>query len=368
VPPPSGIPPTGVPLGPTIDRTATPSPAVSPSPPRQSFPISGSGVLPESAMDLLSNIAFFRGRHDGQLSVVFPGAASFRVPIAESGSAKFDYWPEHSWLTLVEPGQRSADFYDVDISSGERVLIGHLANVEIPVDEELAVSRDPTGNTLIVAGTRIGVLRLDIASGGFDVVVPGPTDGLRNPSYERKYLKWSPTGASLASPRCDDETCVTEIISTTDWTYITLAPFIPEAITDTQVIGQASRRDLRWQLVDLASGEPAPVLPEIVEGWNAYSRSDGSFVADGGAPSADGLRLQVFELDPVARGSGLIYDVLPVNGRSFMYEDWTSPDWVLLLGPENDELILVDTHTRETYDETLHTVDHPEGLKGIRVA
>jgi len=38
-----------------------------------------------------------------------------------------------------------------------------------------------------------------------------------------------------------------------------------------------------------------------------------------------------------------------------------TPDWALLLGPENDQLILIDAHTLLVYDETLHTIDHPDG-------
>jgi hypothetical protein len=38
-----------------------------------------------------------------------------------------------------------------------------------------------------------------------------------------------------------------------------------------------------------------------------------------------------------------------------------APDWALLLGPENDQLILIDAHTLLVYDETLHTIDHPDG-------
>lgn len=70
---------------------------------------------------------------------------------------------------------------------------------------------------------------------------------------------------------------------------------------------------------------------------------------------------QVFELDPSTLATRQLYDVLPVDGRAFMYEEWTSPDWVMLLGPETDQLILIDTDTGQVYDETINTADRPDG-------
>ena len=316
--------------------------------------------MPEPARELLSRTEFTRGRHNGRVSIVFPGVAEFRVPISESGSLMVDFWPERTWLTIIEPTRRSADFYDVDIVTGEKSPIVRINSIDIPVDEELVATRDRTGSNLIVAGSRVGVIRVDTSSGAIQRIVAAPS-GDTDRRGERKFLYWSPSGESLASPLCDEETCSTEVIATDDWSYVTVAPFAPTAITDQFVLGGATLDTQGWLLVDLATGEPTPVLFGHQEGWSARPTTEGRFIANGGVVNELGERQQLFELDPQTLESRPIYDASAEDGRSYMHPAWTSPDWVLLLGPETNQLIVVDANTGAVYDGTLHTTDQPEG-------
>jgi hypothetical protein len=286
---------------------------------------------------------------------VFPSVAELRVPISDSGYLEFNFWPDHSWLTIVEMGQKSTTFYDVDVGSGEKRTIARLPAVP-PVDEEFAVGRDPAGSLLLVADETLGVLRMDVERGSVDVVVPAVVRG-----QDRRQVLWSPTGRSAAAPMCDDSTCTTEVIDTQTWTSITVGPFVPFALTDEFVIGKARMDSRQLAVVDLASGDAKAVIPELVEPWAAFASTDGGFTVTGGAVSDEGLEQRVYQLDPHDGSSRPIYSRSTTDGRSVLYDDWSTPDWVLLLGPENDQLILIDAHTLLVYDETLHTIDHPDG-------
>jgi len=335
---------------------ATPPPTGSPSP-SPTFPINGAGIdLPSAAKDLLARTEFTRGRHDGNISIVFPSVAELRVPIINSGYLEFSFWPEHSWLTIVEPGQKSTTFYDVDVTTGEKRAIARLPAAPA-VDEEFAVGRDPTGEVLVVADETVGVLGIDVGHGAVDVVVPTVVRG-----QDRGEVLWSPTGESVAAPRCDESTCTTEVIDTRTWTPVTVVgPFAPLALTDEYIIGTAGTDGRQLAVIDLATGEAKAVIPDLVEVWGAFATTDGGFTVTGGAERDDGLEQRVYQLDPGDGSSRPIYSGSTSNGRSFMYGDWSTPDWALLLGPENDQLILIDAHTLLVYDETLHTIDHPDG-------
>lgn len=311
-------------------------------------------ALPEDLRELLAEVPICCFPYLGT-SVQRLGATPIDVWKDETTRIFYDHAATGSAMTVgyarpTTGDSHAVDLFDVDLTTGDLRLI-----TTVETDGELAVTRRRDSNDMLVGG--IGVDLIDVATGERRQLIepvepPEPGSG----GIQRTF-QWSPTGRTASARLCSIESCVIDIIDTSDWSVSRLpGAHVLLALTDEHALYYASLDDRRPRVLDLATLESRIVSPQLEGLISAYPRDDGGFVLYGVTswPNEHPVHRPLVHVDPVAETDRVLVDQGP-DDWAYPYLDWTSNDWVLLLpelgagGPPGLR-IAIDTRTGERYE------------------
>jgi len=176
---------------------------------------------------------------------------------------------------------------------------------------------------IALAGVDLGVVLVDEGTGEVVKVVP-PAESLV--PVQRGELYWSPSGQTLASPLCTEETCILDIVTIEDHSMRLLQDFIPVAVSDRFAVGYRSLADRALRVVDLSTSVESKVQTEITSPRAALALPDGSFLLSG---RLEGGELGFARLDPAAGAATTVYST---KEDVLLYPQWVSSQFAVL-GP-----------------------------------
>ncbi|HEY7598387.1 MAG TPA: hypothetical protein VH741_00550 [Candidatus Limnocylindrales bacterium] len=155
------------------------------------------------------------------------------------------------------------------------------------------------------------IIRVDLSSGERVTLFDGP------PVF-RGDTDLSPSGNTLASPACDQETCQVHLVIGD--TVTTIDQFVLLGTSDEYLIGYESNSANAWLVYNIDDGTRTPLaLPGITHAWDGYAMEDGRFVLTG-TNDQDVWSLVIVDpatgaistvLDSVTRGDTVVYEFLP---------------------------------------------------------
>ncbi len=181
------------------------------------------------------------------------------------------------------------------------------------------------GPVIALAGVDLGVVLVDEAAGEVVKVVP-PAESLE--PVQRGDLHWSPSGQTLASPLCTQETCVSDIVTIDDRSSRQLQDFVLVAVSDRFAVGYRSEEDRSWRVVDLSTSVESKVQSEIASPFATVTLADGYFMLSGRLESGE---RGFARLDAETGAAATVYTT---KEDLFLYPQWASSQFVVL-GPRD---------------------------------
>jgi hypothetical protein len=308
---------------PTTPATGSPDAAGSPEPTPSMVPTAGGGQtqapptpvltpsVPPASADLLSFLASHTWVMQGDAGWI-------------AGDFAGDGWPvdniDHDAVVQISPGgllawqvdEGGVTFTLLDADNGTVVDAFHVeidstALVSATVDRAAAnlffQSSSPNAGSLIDDG----VSRLDLATGEISVAVEGAVQT----DLTRAWFKWSPSGNTLVSGLCDEETCPSyDVLDTTTANHRRVdGTYSVHAVNDQYFLARDGRdpSEQGFVVVDWTSGTIERVADELI----AYPAGgaalpDGRFLADGFDAARTTYVIAV--IDPATGASALLYE------------------------------------------------------------
>jgi hypothetical protein len=314
------------------------------------------GPSPGDSLEaVLTNSYFAKPGVDGWLIGNFTDAVR-EVPLGSRGQISY-VWDRLFAYQLLD-GSWSFGF--VDIATGQ---IESAATIDTTYLSGAATT-DVSGDRIFYQlgdGVRGdgGLHVLGLRTDQSEVVLAGkgPTEPLRH------GLEWSPSGRTLLSTSCEEETCGADVIDVgrMEARHID-APFLAQSLTDSHVLGRTAESDAngdRWQVVDIDTAEMRAVADQwITAAGHGFAIDDDRFVVSGLGESRN--RYFVVVVNVASGDERLLLDEPYELGVTLQLRvDLVNPRWALLsaeplgslvVNADRDRVAVLDLDTGEVLE------------------
>ena len=311
--------------------TAAPVPAVQES--SATATDTPSAVLPSALVAAIASRAYVTWVDD-VWAVGRYGSSAQTTPFHRFETNAFAAWGR---AVIGRAEDKVLEFAIIDPATGTSLAVA--APAPPGGQHRYIATTDQSGETLYfhdsVDGFDAGLQSVDVASGAVNQLTEPSAISL---GTARSWMHWSPSGNTLASTLCVQESCLVDLLDVPTGGVRRLAvPFVPWAITDRYMFGREDTSiagSEGWAILDIAAGTVRPLPDGLVVQPNAImALQDDRFLVDTAPLGQD--RRDVVSVDGADGDHRVIFtETAPVSMLTGLVDNQFNPvPGLMLLAP-----------------------------------